>query len=102
MTASYPATLTLEQPSDSHIDCPACDEADQAEDGIDLQQVAQILLRIVARLPKTEYSNSRSNGFVASQAHTDKTGTTILRWQAAESPLDDLPDPASVIGTSQG
>ena len=52
MTAAYPATLTLEQPSDSHIDCPACDEAEQAEDGIDLQQVAQILLRIVARLPK--------------------------------------------------
>ena len=73
-----------------------------AEDGIDLQQIAQILLRIVARLPKTEYSNSRSNGLTALQAHNGESGTTNLERQAAEFPLDDPPDPASVEATSQG
>ena len=73
-----------------------------AEESVDLQQVAQILLRIVARLPKTEYSNSMSNGFVAPQTHKGKSGTTNLERRADERQLGDPPDPASVSSTSQG
>ena len=53
-----------------------------------LPRVAQTLLRIVARLPKSEYHDDKSNG------HN--------RRQAAERELDDLPDPASDRSTSQG
>jgi hypothetical protein len=60
----------------------------QAGDGINLETISRILLRIVAQLPKTEYSDSKSNG--------------QYRRQAAERELDDLPDPASAEDTSQG
>jgi hypothetical protein len=60
----------------------------QLNNGTNLLDVSRTLLRIVARLPKTEYSEDKSNG--------------PIRRQAAESQLDDLPDPASDVGTSQG
>ncbi|MBZ0099621.1 MAG: hypothetical protein K8F30_11080, partial [Taibaiella sp.] len=53
----------------------------QLNNGTNLVDVARTLLRIVARLPKTEYSEDKANGH--------------FRRQAAESQLDDLPDPAS-------
>ena len=59
----------------------------QLNNGTNLVDVSRTLLRIVARLPKTEYSVSKSNGH---------------RRQADEFPLDDLPDPASDVDTSQG
>jgi hypothetical protein len=60
----------------------------QLNSGMNLLDVSRTLLRIVARLPKTEYSEDKSNGHI--------------RRQAAEFPLDDLPDPASEDTTSQG
>ena len=60
----------------------------QLNNGTNLVDVSRTLLRIVARLPKNEYSVSKSNGHI--------------RRQAAESQLDDLPDPASDVDTSQG
>ena len=57
-------------------------------DDIHLGQIAATLLRIVARLPKSEYHDVKSNG--------------QDRQQAAESELDDLPDPASESDTAQG
>ena len=60
----------------------------QLNNGTNLLDVSRTLLRIVARLPKTEYSEDKSNG--------------PIRRQAAESQLDDLPDPASDVTTSQG
>lgn len=60
----------------------------QLNNGTNQLDVSLILLRIVARLPKTEYSQDKSNG--------------LIRRQAAESQLDDLPDPASDGDTSQG
>lgn len=60
----------------------------QLNNGTNLVDVSRTLLRIVALLPKTEYSEDKSNGH--------------LRRQAAESQLDDLPDPASASDTSQG
>jgi hypothetical protein len=53
----------------------------QLNNGTNLLDVSRTLLRIVARLPKTEYSEDKSNG--------------PIRRQAAEDQLDDLPDPAS-------
>ncbi|MBZ0296801.1 MAG: hypothetical protein K8L99_29845 [Anaerolineae bacterium] len=68
-------------------------EPDKAQDqqlhnGTNLLDVSRTLLRIVARLPKNEYSEDKSNG--------------PIRRQAAERELDDLPDPASEESTSQG
>jgi len=60
----------------------------QLNNGTNLLDVSRTLLRIVARLPKNEYSEDKSNG--------------PIRRQAAESQLDDLPDPASASDTSQG
>ena len=60
----------------------------QQNNGTNLLDVSRTLLRIVARLPKTEYSEDKSNGHI--------------RRQAAEDQLDDLPDPASASDTSQG
>jgi hypothetical protein len=60
----------------------------QLNNGTNLLDVSRTLLRIVARLPKTEYSEDKSNG--------------PIRRQAAEDQLDDLPDPASDVDTSQG
>ena len=60
----------------------------QLNNGTNLLDVSRALLRIVARLPKTEYIGDKSNG--------------PIRRQAAERELDDLPDPASDISTSQG
>lgn len=60
----------------------------QPNNSTNLLDVSRTLLRIVARLPKTEYSEDKSNGHI--------------RRQAAESQLDDLPDPASDYDTSQG
>ncbi|MEO1644430.1 MAG: hypothetical protein AAFR67_04540, partial [Chloroflexota bacterium] len=56
--------------------------------GINLEHISQILLRIVAQLPKNEYSEHKSNG--------------QYRRQVAERQLNDLPDPASAEDTSQG
>jgi len=61
---------------------------EQLNNGTNLLDVSRTLLRIVARLPKTEYSEHKSNG--------------PIRRQADEFPLDDLPDPASEVSTSQG
>jgi hypothetical protein len=60
----------------------------QLNNGTNLLDVSRTFLRIVARLPKTEYSEDKSNGHI--------------RRQAAEFQLDDLPDPASASDTSQG
>ena len=60
----------------------------QLNNGTNLLDVSRTLLRIVARLPKTEYSEDKSNG--------------PIRRQADELELGDLPDPASDVGTSQG
>lgn len=60
----------------------------QPNNGTNHLDVSLILLRIVARLPKTGYSRDKSNG--------------LIRRQAAEDQLDDLPDPASEESTSQG
>lgn len=46
------------------------------------------LLRIVAQLPKNEYSEDRSNGH--------------HRRQVEEREVNDLPNPASANDTSQG
>jgi hypothetical protein len=68
----------LTQPSPNH---PLNDE-------VNLLDVARTLLRIVAQLPKTEYSGDKSNG--------------TIRQQITERELDDLPNPASEVSTSQG
>ena len=60
----------------------------QAVEGVNLENISRTLLRIVARLPKSGYSDVKSNG--------------QNRRQAAEYVLDDLPDPASDSGTPQG
>ncbi|MEQ8671761.1 MAG: hypothetical protein RLP44_01640 [Aggregatilineales bacterium] len=60
----------------------------QTEEGINLLDVSRTLLRIVAGLPKTEYSVSKSNGHIRRQV------------EVLEHP--DLPDPASDVDTSQG
>jgi hypothetical protein len=60
----------------------------QLNNGTNLLDVSRTLLRIVARLPKNEYSEDKSNGHI--------------RRQADEFQLDDLPDPASARDTSQG
>ncbi|MCB9451471.1 MAG: hypothetical protein H6672_08525 [Anaerolineaceae bacterium] len=53
-----------------------------------LVEVAQTLLRIVAHLGKTQYTDARS--------------TQVVVQQADEFPPADLSDPASEYGTSQG
>lgn len=58
----------------------------QAGDDINLENISRILLRIVAQLPKTEYSESIQQ----------------YRRQVEEVELNDLPDPASDSNTSQG
>ena len=60
----------------------------QTDERVNLENISRTLLRIVARLPKSEYHEDKSNG------HN--------RRQADEFPLDDLPDPASEVTTSQG
>jgi hypothetical protein len=60
----------------------------QLNSGTNLVDVSRTLLRIVARLPKNEYSVSKSNGHIRRQV------------EVLEHP--DLPDPASVDTTSQG
>jgi len=55
------------------------------EQGMNLESVYRSLLRIVARLDENEYTE----------------GNSLLR-QTTEVVLDDLADPASVSGTSQG
>lgn len=60
----------------------------QPNNGTNLLDVSRTLLRIVARLPKNEYSVSKSNGHI--------------RRQVEELELNDLPDPASGNDTSQG
>ena len=60
----------------------------QTDEGVNLENISRTLLRIVARLPKREYHDDKSNG------HN--------RRQADEFPLDDLPDPASDESTTQG
>ena len=60
----------------------------QPNNGTNLVDVSRTLLRIVARLPKNEYSVSKSNGHI--------------RRQVEERELNDLPDPASAEDTSQG
>ena len=60
----------------------------QTDERVNLENISRTLLRIVARLPKREYHDNKSNG------HN--------RRQADERELDDLPDPASDRSTSQG
>ncbi|MCB9453329.1 MAG: hypothetical protein H6672_18005 [Anaerolineaceae bacterium] len=60
----------------------------QAADNTNLEQLAQTLLRIVARLPKTEYSGLKSNG------HSRRRAEVVEH--------SDPADPASAGGTSQG
>ena len=60
----------------------------QLNNEVNLVDVSRTLLRIVARLPKNEYSVPKSNG------HNQR--------QVEEHQLNDLPDPASVVSTSQG
>jgi len=64
------------------------DQEKQADNGINLENISRILLRIVAQLPKNEYSEHKSNG--------------QYRRQVEELELNDLPDPASDVSTSQG
>ncbi|MBE2182095.1 MAG: hypothetical protein IAE89_01605 [Anaerolineae bacterium] len=60
----------------------------QLNNSTNLLDVSRTLLRIVALLSKNEYSE-------------DKSDEHIQR-QADEVELDDLPDPASDLSTSQG
>ena len=64
------------------------DQEKQADNGINLENISRILLRIVAQLPKNEYDVFKSNG--------------QYRRQVEELELNDLPDPASAEDTSQG
>jgi len=64
------------------------DQEKQADNSINLETISRILLRIVAQLPKNEYSEHKSNG--------------QYRRQVEELELNDLPDPASGNDTSQG
>ncbi len=58
------------------------------QDGINQVDIARALLRIIAKLPESEYSDDKSNG------HNQR--------QVEERELNDLPDPASDVTTSQG
>jgi len=60
----------------------------QMNDDTNLLDISRALLRIVVQLSKTEYSEDKSNG--------------LIRRQADERELGDLPDPASGSDTSQG
>ena len=66
----------------------APNQEEQADSSINLENISRILLRIVAQLPKNEYSEHKSNG--------------QYRRQVEELELNDLPDPASANSTSQG
>ena len=70
-----------------HLKSDALQEK-QPNNGTNLLDVSRTLLRIVAQLPKSEYSVDKSNG------HN--------RRQVEELELNDLPDPASEETTSQG
>ena len=65
---------------------PHHEQEKQANNGINLENISRILLRIVAQLPKSEYSESIQQ----------------YRRQVEERELNDLPDPASDSDTSQG
>ena len=60
----------------------------QLNKGTNLVDVSRTLLRIVARLPKTEYIEEKSNGH--------------RRRQVEVVEHNDLPNPASDTSTSQG
>ena len=60
----------------------------QTDERVNLENISRTLLRIVARLPKREYHDDKSNG------HN--------RRQAEVLDHSDLPDPASDLNTSQG
>ena len=60
----------------------------QPNKGTNLVDVSRTLLRIVARLPKTEYIEDKSNGY--------------RRRQVEVVEHNDLPNPASGSDTSQG
>jgi hypothetical protein len=66
----------------------APDQEKQAGDSINLENISRILLRIVAQLPKNEYSEPKSNG--------------QYRRQVEERELNDLLDPTSAEDTPQG
>ena len=51
----------------------------QTNEGVNLETISRTLLRIVARLPKNEYSVSKSNGHIRRQVE-------VLEYP-------DLPDP---------
>jgi len=70
-----------------HLETESLQEK-QLNNGTNLLDVSRTLLRIVARLPKTEYSEDKSNGHI--------------RRQAEVRQHSDLPDPASDGSTSQG
>ena len=60
----------------------------QTDERVNLENISRTLLRIVARLPKREYHEDKSNG------HN--------RRQAEVVEHSDLPNPASDGRTSQG
>ena len=64
------------------------DHDDPMQEGINQVHLARTLLRIVAELPESEYSDAKSNG------HKQR--------QVAERELNDLPNPASEESTTQG
>ena len=67
---------------------PPHQQQEQSDNSINLESISRILLRIVAQLPKNEYSGLKSNG--------------QYRRQVEEIGLNDLPNPASAEDTSQG
>ncbi|MEO1166448.1 MAG: hypothetical protein AAFV98_21905 [Chloroflexota bacterium] len=68
------------------ITLTAPNQEKQADNSINLENISRILLRIVAQLPKSEYSETIQQ----------------YRRQVEERELNDLPDPASAEDTSQG
>lgn len=67
---------------------PDTSQGKQLNNDTTLLDVSRTLLRIVAQLPKSDYSEDKSNGHNRRQV------------EVLEHP--DLPDPASEISTSQG
>ena len=63
-------------------------QTNPAHTDTNLVEIARTLLRIVAHLGKTQYTDDRS--------------TQVVVQQADEFPPADLSDPASEYGTSQG
>jgi len=66
----------------------AKDHDDPMQEGINQVHLARTLLRIVAELAESEYSDAKSNG--------------RKQRQVAERELNDLPNPASDTNTTQG